>query len=807
MIRLRQDQEDVRAKLRVALRQSSSVLAFAPTGFGKCLGRDTPVMMHDGTVKMVQDVAVGDMLMGPDSKPRRVLSTCRGREMLYRVTPRKGDAYVVNESHILSLKMTRGTKHACYPDGSIQNVEVREYLKRSKTFKHCAKGWRVGVDFAKHDDDAPVDPYFLGLWLGDGNSRKPCVTTQDFEIATYCANYFESIGLWTRLERNSDNSTNIHGVNAKNEKNVLLDALRAIGVIKNKHIPHRYKTGSRDERLQVLAGLIDTDGHFSSRGAYEFTLKDERLTDDLLFIARSLGFAANKVHCQKTCGNNGVRGDYFRTIISGNIDEIPVRLPRKMAYARLQKKDVLTVGIRVDQIGEGDYYGFEIDGDRLFLLGDFTVTHNTVLAGALIQLLFNAKKRVIFAVHRIDLIKQTAGTFEKFGIPFSYIAAGHHYNPYHRVYIASILTLKNRLGKIPADYIFVDEAHLSAAAGWAAVAAHYKSTGAKLIGLTGSPERLDGKPLGDVWDEMVMGPTVRWLIENGHLSRYRAFAPKGVVDTSGLHTRKGEFVQAEVDALMEGKAVIAGAVKHWRAWADGLRTIAFCPSVARAKEYADEFSAQGIPSVALDAETPQHERVQAFADFADRKLMVIFNCALFCEGFDLAAQVNRDVTIECVMQLSPTQSLAKHLQQLGRGLRKKPDAAILLDLVGNIERLGLPDDDREWTLEGRKKVAREVKAVTCDECFATHPPAPACPECGFKYPKKEAAGGGRHIEEVDHDLEEIDVEAVRRQRAAEQAQARTLEDLIALATARGYKSPQKWAAHVYTARQARVVAA
>jgi DNA repair protein RadD len=113
----------------------------------------------------------------------------------------------------------------------------------------------------------------------------------------------------------------------------------------------------------------------------------------------------------------------------------------------------------------------------------------TVLAAKLIELIFAAKKRVIFCVHRVDLITQTAKTFERVGIPFSYIASGYHYNPYHRVYIASIATLKNRLGKIPADYVMVDEAHLSAASGWAKVALHYKSTGAKLIGLTGSPEQ------------------------------------------------------------------------------------------------------------------------------------------------------------------------------------------------------------------------------------------------------------------------------------------------------------------------------
>ena len=199
------------------------------------------------------------------------------------------------------------------------------------------------------------------------------------------------------------------------------------------------------------------------------------------------------------------------------------------------------------------------------------------------------------------------------------------------------------------------------------------------------------------------------------------------MDTSGLHTRKGEFVQAEVDALMEGKAVIAGAAKHWREKADGLLTIAYCPSVARAKEYAEEFCRLGIPSVALDGDTPEADRNVAFNAFADREIKVIFNCQLFCEGFDLAAQVNRDVTIECVMSLTPMRSLARHLQSIMRCMRAKPYAAVILDLVGNIERLGLPDDEREWSLEGRKKVSREVKTLTCESCFARHPPAPVCP--------------------------------------------------------------------------------
>lgn len=431
----------------------------------------------------------------------------------------------------------------------------------------------------------------------------------------------------------------------------------------------------------------------------------------------------------------------------------------------------------------------------------------TVLAAALIKSIFERGKRVIFCVHRVDLIIQTAKTFEKFGIPFSYIAAGYHYNPYHRVFIASIATLKNRLGKIPADYVMVDEAHLSAAAGWAKVALHYKTTGARLIGLTGSPERLDGKPLGDVWDTMVMGPSVKWLIENGHLSRYRAFAPAGV-DLTGVHVRNGDYVASEVDEIMAGKAVLSNAVRHWRKYATGKRTIAFAPSVARSEQLAAEFRANGVMAVALDGETPQEDRRRAFIGFADRQIDVIVNCALFCEGFDLAAQVDRDVTIEAVLQYSPTQSLAKHLQQLGRGLRKKPEPAILLDLVGNLARLGLPDDEREWSLEGRKKSDRAVQVQTCPRCFATHSPARCCPECGHEYPAqaRDVIGEGRKLGEVDGELEEIDVEALRIKRKQEQAQARTLEDLINLATARGYKSPEKWAAHIFTARQAKEAA-
>lgn len=423
----------------------------------------------------------------------------------------------------------------------------------------------------------------------------------------------------------------------------------------------------------------------------------------------------------------------------------------------------------------------------------------TVLASALIKLILSAGKRVIFAVHRLALIKQTAVTLDAFGIPYTYIAAGMPHNPYAKVFIASIDTLKNRLGKYPVDYIFIDEAHLGASEGWSAVVAHYKSTKTKIIGLSGSPERLDGKPLGDVFDNLVMGPSVSWLIEQGFLSKYRAFSPKGI-DLTGIRKEGNEFNKSDLDSLLSGSFILGNAVNHWRNLALGKRTIAFAHSVAKARELADQFTSMGYPFVALDANTPQAERDRAFNALADRQIHGITNCNLFAEGFDMSAQVGRDVPIECVLDLYPTNSLARHLQKHGRGLRRKPEPAILLDLVGGFAKLGLPDEEREWSLEGRIKRTREgddaeEKVRHCTNCLCSHAPAPKCPHCGHVYPIAE-----RTIEEVDTELEEIDVEAVKKARKVEQQRARSLDDLIKLGTARGYKSPEKWAAHVYTAR-------
>jgi hypothetical protein len=353
-----------------------------PPGTGKCLGKDTPVMMSDGKIKFVQDIVIGDQIMGDDSTPRNVLSLAHGQEPLYRVVPVKGDSYIVNESHILSLKVSKSNEYHGLPRGEIVDISVTDYLKTPAYHKASLKGYRVGVTFS--NKDVPFDAYMFGYWLGDGASAKTQITTADIEIADHFRTHLKEYGL-DIIKGSDPYGWNIRSVQCKNNSspigsNSFLTFLKTSNVLNNKHIPDIYKYNSRDVQLAVLAGLLDADGCVDGKG-YDLCLVNERLLDDAIYIARSLGFVAYKSICQKTCTNsaNGpTTGTYYRTHIHGvGLPELPVVLTRRKVVDRIQIKNPLVTGIKLEPIGEGDYYGFEIDGNKRFLLGDFTVTHNT----------------------------------------------------------------------------------------------------------------------------------------------------------------------------------------------------------------------------------------------------------------------------------------------------------------------------------------------------------------------------------------------------------------------------------------------
>ena len=366
-------------KMTTGFGKGDLVIIAARPAMGKCLGLGTKIVMYDGTLKNVEDVKVGDQLMGDDSTPRNVLSLAKGREKMFWVRQNKGIDYRVNESHILSLKRSRNEgKHT---HGDILNIEVKEYNKKSKRFHSNYKGYKVGIDFKQQKLE--IDPYFLGLWLGDGASSNVSIASIDSEIIEYLSEYAEKLNLQLSVQTPKDKcpiysiTSGQRGISKHKDKS-LQKKLRDIGVLNNKHIPHNYLQNSEKNRLKLLAGLLDSDGYYDDKfHVFEIVQKNEHLTQQIKFLADSLGFRVSMKTKKARIKKINYECDVYRLRIVGNLDKIPTKLPRKQARKLLAKRDFQHTGVKVEYDKVDDYYGFTIDGNSLFLLEDMTVTHNT----------------------------------------------------------------------------------------------------------------------------------------------------------------------------------------------------------------------------------------------------------------------------------------------------------------------------------------------------------------------------------------------------------------------------------------------
>lgn len=398
--------------------------------------------------------------------------------------------------------------------------------------------------------------------------------------------------------------------------------------------------------------------------------------------------------------------------------------------------------------------------------------------------------------HRRELVSQASQAFFRQGIPHGIIAAGRSSDPQQRVQVASIQTIARRLDRMPPPNLIVfDEAHHLGAAQWQAVFDAFPD--ALVIGLSATPWRLDGVGLGRWFSTMVSGPSVSWLIENGFLSPYRLFAPS-TVDVSSVAVRGGDFQRESLSALMDKPTITGDAVQHYRKLAMGKRAVVFAVSIEHSQHVVAQFRAAGIPADHVDGKMDHASRDAAVERFARGETLILSNADLLGEGWDVPA-------IEVVILLRPTASLSLHLQQIGRGLRvlEGKTEALILDHAGNTIRHGLPDDDFEWTLDDREKRKRKqdsepgVPIRTCGQCFRVHRVAPKCPACGYVYPVQ-----AREVEEKEGELQELSREQIAAMRKAEEKQARSLEDLVKLARARGYKNPEKWAEYRHNGRLA-----
>jgi Hom_end-associated Hint/Homing endonuclease len=402
---------------------------------GKGFAKDTSVLMFNGKIKYVQNIAVGDVVMGDDSTPRTVLTIGQGRGDMYKITHKNGCSYTVAGGNVLCLRYGRNKRIQPIPNRNVyrifyfdnQEIKIRtksfsyninnsretvlnkateyfnsieedrnceisveEYLELYKSLAKNLDGYSSrGVSFLQDvdfDPEVDFDPYIIGYWLGDGTACTSDITTQDSAVLKYVVTTLPKFNCYLQFSRKM--KYRINGIHPHG--NFFLRVLQKHDMIRKssipqalqeqkKHIPQVYKYNSREVRLALLAGIIDSDGYLD-KGEYEIcqTIKHEKLVLDMIFLIKSLGFRCSSIIRNTSYTYKGERRTRpsYRIRFSGyGIEELPVKIIRKKAVPRKRITDALMSGITVEPKGEGDFYGFTVDGNGKLIFGNFVVGH------------------------------------------------------------------------------------------------------------------------------------------------------------------------------------------------------------------------------------------------------------------------------------------------------------------------------------------------------------------------------------------------------------------------------------------------
>ncbi|HEY5630985.1 MAG TPA: Hint domain-containing homing endonuclease, partial [Nitrososphaeraceae archaeon] len=361
------------------------VILQAPTG---CHAKGHKILMYDGSLKKIEDIVIGDTVMGPNSEPKRVLDLVRGRQEMRRIIPKNGSSFVVNKDHKINSYVTCQGKEK-WESSKEEVISIAQYESSSKWFRHIHKLQRKSVEF--NESNQTIHPYILGILIGDGTLCKKNImlTNADIEVQEIFKSYLKQLDLTYSVNVRTVNIPCEHiGVSDPMSTwkvpNRFTEMIKSLGLYgtksENKFIPFNYKIASREQRLELFAGLLDTDGHLpNNSNCFEYSTASKQLGDDIAFLARSLGFMVSmnskdsyyikdgvKIKCQKA----------YRIHISGDLNLIPTKVKRKVGSSRKQIKNHLVCGFEVENLPVDDYYGMTLDGDHLYLDEEFVVHHN-----------------------------------------------------------------------------------------------------------------------------------------------------------------------------------------------------------------------------------------------------------------------------------------------------------------------------------------------------------------------------------------------------------------------------------------------
>jgi superfamily II DNA or RNA helicase len=642
------------------------------------------VLMYDGSVKAVEDVVVGDLLLGPDSTQRTVLELHRGSAVMYEIVPIKGAPFVVTGEHLLTLYRTPANPASPYPSkrSAVIDVPVREVLSKSAEWRHRHKLMRASaVSFSPPSAAVSVDPYFLGLYLADGSMAidgMVAVSKPDPEVLAACQEAALAWGLCltTSVSRNGCPSHRFtaHERSGRPGSNPLLSELRRLGLMKipseERFVPDHYKTGSVETRLNLLAGILDGNGHLH-RTDFDFISKSYRLANDVAFIARSLGLAAYVKQCRKGC-QGGFVGDYFRVCISGATDKLPMRIPRKVPPPRKMKKNPLVVGFSVRELGIEPFFGFTLDGDHRYLLDDFTVTHNsgkTIISAEIMARVYKGSGgKSLFIAHRDELLTQTIDKVRLVSPDTRVGLVQAKNNEVGReITVASIQTIGHkggaRLKKLlehgPYSAVVIDEAHHAVGSQYMKVIAALREANPNmlLLGVTATPGRSDGIALDRVFDVVAYEKNTFEMIRDGWLVPPRGFRVDIDIDLDKVETGNGDYVVTQLSKLMNTPHVNRAVVEAWRTYGHDRKCIVFACDVAHSHALAQEFIDAGHPAAAVDGKMKDGDRKEVLNRFREGSIKLLVNCNVLIEGYD-------DPSAEGVVFARPTQSQGLYIQCL-----------------------------------------------------------------------------------------------------------------------------------------------
>ncbi|MDL5053337.1 DEAD/DEAH box helicase family protein [Oscillatoria laete-virens NRMC-F 0139] len=719
-----------------------------PTG---CHAERHPILMFDGTIKRVEQIVVGDILMGPDSQPRRVLALCRGQSEMYRIVPYRSESFIVNGDHILSLVCTNeGKKGACYRQGGeIENISLHDYFQKSRSWKHLRKLYRVPIDF-QNCANLPIPPYILGLLLGDGCLRNTVdLTTEDDEVAASWFEYARSIGCDISVSDSGGRCPTYSLVKSCGRQNIVREALIALELAEcdseSKFIPHNYLVASREERQRLLAGLMDTDGARSKTG-FEYTTKSEQLASDVVYLCRSLGFSARCKQKYSYCQNGN--GDwYYRIHIYGDMTPIPCRIPRKRPAVRLMNKSVLREGFTVEPCGTADFFGFTLDADHLYVDGNFIVHHNSGKTPVIATICRDAvqlwRGRVLIVAHVKELLEQAADKIQAlapnllFGIYSAGLGSRDTLAPVIIAGIQSVYRRVNELGHF--DLVIIDEAHMIPFDGdgmYRTLISGLKqfNPNLRVIGLTATPFRMNAGSIcapENVLQSICYEISVRELIAQKYLCPLISKAGKQKANFESLHVRAGEFVGGEVEKLMDDTVLVEAACREITEYTRERHSVLiFSSGVKHGEHIRETLERLGVGCRSVFGDTLDFDRAQTLADFKAGKIKYLVNVNVLTTGFDAP-------NVDCVVMLRPTLSPGLYYQMVGRGFRLHPakQNCLVLDYGGNVLRHGPVDAIQAVTpINGDG----DAPAKECPQCFSVIAAGYAkCPDCGFEFPPRE----------------------------------------------------------------------